>query len=349
MTARLSIPTRLHDAAHAPLSRRDFVLGAAALFTHGQLSAQTPRTDGFAGRADVRAFCAELAGAHGFDETWLLGQFTSVQTQPRVIDLIRPPTKPGVRSWQRYRGRFVEPLRIREGRAFMNEYAAALARAEQQYGVPRQVVTAIIGVETIYGRHTGNFSTIGALATLAFDYPPRAELFRRELGELFLLARDQKRDIASYVGSYAGALGYPQFLPSSWRRYAVDFDNDGRIDLIDSPIDAIGSVAAYLREHGWEAGEPVVQRVLVDSSTVTPLIEAGIEPNLDTDRLLASGIRPLGRELIAKPAAVVDLITPDAPTEYWLGFKNFYVITRYNKSSFYAMAVHQLSEALTAG
>ncbi|MFH1814625.1 MAG: lytic murein transglycosylase B [Pseudomonadota bacterium] len=330
-------------------SRRHFMLGSAALIAAGRLPAQTTGTGGFAGRDDVRAFCAELADAHGFDAGWLLTQFEPVQPQPRVIELIRPPTKPGVRSWQRYRGRFVEPLRIREGRAFMDEYVTTLARAEQQYGVPPHVVTAIIGVETIYGRHTGNFPVIGALATLAFDYPPRAELFRRELGELFLLARDQNRDVASYRGSYAGALGYPQFLPSSWRRYAVDFDNDGRVDLIDSPIDAIGSVAAYLKEHGWEPGEPVVQRILVDSSTVAPLIESGIEPLLDTDRLLASGIRPLGRELISKPAAVVDLITPDAPTEYWLGFRNFYVITRYNKSSFYAMAVHQLSEALARG
>jgi membrane-bound lytic murein transglycosylase B len=330
----------------APFSRRDFVLGSAALIASGRLPAQTA---GFAGRDDVRAFCAELAGAHGFDPAWLLTQFDPVQPQPKVIDLIRPAATPGVRSWRRYRSRFVEPVRIREGLAFMAEHAATLARAERQYGVPPQVVTAIIGVETIYGRHTGNFPVIGALATLAFDYPPRAELFRRELGELFLLARDQKRDVSSYRGSYAGALGYPQFLPSSWRRYAVDFDGDGRVDLIDSPTDAIGSVAAYLKEHGWEAGEPVVQRILVDSSSVAPLIESGIEPVIDTDRLLASGIRPLGRELVAKPAAVIDLITPDAPTEYWLGFKNFYVITRYNKSSFYAMAVHQLSEALAAG
>lgn len=331
------------------LSRRDFILGSAALIASGPLQAQAQATAGFAGRDDVRYFCAELASAHGFDPGWLLSQFEPVQPQPKVIELIRPPTKPGARSWQRYRGRFVEPRRIREGRAFMDEHAATLARAQQQYGVPPNVVTAIIGVETIYGRHTGNFLVIGALATLAFDYPPRAELFRRELGELFLLAREQKRDVASYRGSYAGALGYPQFLPSSWRRYAVDFDNDGRVDLIDSPIDAIGSVAAYLKEHGWEPGEPVVQRILVNSGTVAPLIESGIEPVLDTDRLLASGIRPLDRELIAKPAAVVDLITPDAPTEYWLGFRNFYVITRYNKSSFYAMAVHQLSEALARG
>ena len=152
-------------------SRRDFILGGTALFASGHLPAQTPGTAGFAGRDDVRAFCAELAGAHGFDEGWLLTQFEPVQPQPRVIELIRPPTKPGVRSWQRYRGRFVEPLRIREGRAFMAEHAATLARAEQQYGVPPHVVTAIIGVETIYGRHTGNFPVIGALATLAFDYP----------------------------------------------------------------------------------------------------------------------------------------------------------------------------------
>ncbi len=335
-------------APHGTFPRRHFLLAGTALLASPYLHAQSIAPEPFARRKEVRAFCNELATAHGFDEAWLLSQFENVQPQARVIELIRPPTKPGVRSWSRYRSRFVEPLRIEKGGEFMLEHAAAFERAEQHYGVPRQVIAAIIGVETIYGRNTGNFPVIGALATLAFHYPPRAELFRSELGELFLLAREQNRDVAGFRGSYAGALGYPQFLPSSWRRYAVDFDDDGRIDLVNSPTDAIGSVAAYLRHHGWEPGEPVVQRVLIDDTTVAPLLESGIEPVLTTERLAAAGVRPPGRELIAKPAALIDLVTPEAPTEYWLGFKNFYVITRYNKSSFYAMAVHQLSEALAA-
>ncbi len=346
MTSR-SIPR--HASFERQASRRNFLLGCSAVLLSPRLHAQPDASGGsFADREDVKAFCSELAAEQGFDEAWLLGQFAPVQAVPRVIQLIRPPSSPTVRSWARYRSRFVEPLRIREGRAFLNEHAATVQRAEQFYGVPPAIVAAIIGVETIYGRHTGDFELRSALATLAFDYPPRAELFRRELGELFLLAREQGRDVAEYRGSYAGALGYPQFLPSSWRRYAVDFDGDGRTDLINSPVDAIGSVAAYLHQHGWEPGEPVVQRVLVDTGTVAPLIESGIEPVLTGEQLKAGGVRPIGRELTPKPAALVDLVTPGAPTEYWLGFKNFYVITRYNKSSFYAMAVQQLGQALAA-
>jgi membrane-bound lytic murein transglycosylase B len=332
--------------ARRPFSRRQFMVAGAALLASARLPAQAASTASFAERDDVRAFCRELSAEHGFDEAALLRQFVPVRIQERVIRLISPPSSPGVRSWARYRSRFVEPVRIREGRAFLDDYRATFERAEQQYGVPREVIAAIVGVETIYGRHTGDFELLRALATLAFEYPARADLFRRELGELFLLARELDLEPSSFRGSYAGALGYPQFLPSSWRRYAVDFDGDGRVDLINSPDDAIGSVAAYLQQHGWEPGEPVVQRVLVDDAAAAPLVAAGTEPSLDSGTLIAAGVRSPGRELIGKPATMVDLITPDAPTEYWLGFRNFYVITRYNKSYFYAMAVHQLSREL---
>ena len=342
MTARFT--------AHAT-SRRHFLTGAGALLLSPQLPAQISTTpDNFAERDDVRAFCAELAAAHGFDEAQLLARFAEARLLPKVIQLIRPPSSPAVKSWTRYRSRFVEPLRIRAGRDFLAEHAATFERAEQTFGVPREVVAAIIGVETIYGRHTGDFELLSALSTLGFTYPPRAELFRRELGELFLLAREQGRDVTDFRGSYAGALGYPQFLPSSWRRYAVDFDGDGRTDLMNSPVDAIGSVAAYLAAHGWERGEPVAQRIRITDEAAAPLVAAGVEPSIDTATLDTAGARPLrGGDLIAKPATLVDLVTPDAQTEYWLGFRNFYAITRYNRSYFYAMAVYQLSQELRQG
>ena len=334
-------------------ARRHFMTAAGALLLAPALplrAAPSTTPDNFAERDDVRAFCAELAAAHGFDEAWLLDSFAGERLLPKVIQLIRPPSSPAVKSWTRYRSRFIEPLRIRAGREFLAEHAASFERAEQDFGVPREVVAAIIGVETLYGRNTGDFELLSALSTLAFTWPPRAELFRRELGELFLLAREQSRDVAPFRGSYAGALGYPQFLPSSWRRYAVDFDGDGRADLIGSPVDAIGSVAAYLAAHGWEAGEPVAQRIRITDEAAAPLVAAGVAPSIATATLDTAGARPLrGGDLIAKPATLVDLVTPDAQTEYWLGFRNFYASTRYNRAYFYAMAVFQLSQELRQG
>lgn len=347
MTVRPALPRcKPHSAP-----RRHFLTGAGALLLAPQLPAEISTTpDNFAERDDVRAFCAELAATHGFDEAQLLSRFAGARLLPRVIQLIRPPSSPAVKSWGRYRSRFVEPLRIRAGHEFLTAHAATFERAEQTFGVPREVVAAIIGVETLYGRQTGDFELLSALSTLGFTYPPRAELFRRELGELFLLAREQGREVTDFRGSYAGALGYPQFLPSSWRRYAVDFDSDGRTDLMGSVHDAIGSVAAYLAAHGWEPGEPVAQRIRISDEAAAPLVAAGVEPSINTAALDTAGARPLrGGDLIAKPATLVDLVTPDAQTEYWLGFRNFYAITRYNRSYFYAMAVHQLSQELRQG
>lgn len=300
----------------------------------------------FVGTADGQAFIQDMASRHGFDPLAVQQALAGATYEPRVITLIQPPTKPGVRSWQRYRARFLDQTRISGGLAFWEENSALLDSAAARFGVPAEIIVAIIGVETIYGRQTGNFQTLSALATLAFDYPPRAELFRRELENLFLLAREQGRDPASYTGSYAGALGYPQFLPSSMRQYALDFDGDSHIDFDASPADAIGSVANYLHVHGWASGAPIAQRArfegVVDTAT---LVAAGIEPTLTPERLGAAGVSTIAGPAAAA-ATLVDLETPGAPTEFWLGYRNFYVITRYNRSSFYAMAVFELAEAL---
>lgn len=322
---------------------RATVLGAALV-----VAMPIRAADSYADHPQAQAFAEELASVHGLMAEDILHTLSQISRDARVIRLITPPAKRGrARSWQRYRSQFVEPIRIERGLAFWRANADALERASAQYGVPAQIIVAIIGVETIYGRNTGHFTVASALATLAFDYPPRAELFRRELTSLFLLARDQGRDPLSYEGSYAGALGYPQFLPSSVRHYAVDFDHDGHIDLESSTADAIGSVANYLAVHGWQQGGPVAVRAHVESvDQVQALIDAGIDPVFTAGDFSARRVLPLDDFPVDAKAALIDLETPDADTEYWLGFRNFYVITRYNRSSFYAMAVFSLAEAL---
>jgi len=302
---------------------------------------------GYAGRDDVRAFVAEMHERHGFDTAALNALFSRTEALPAVLKAIRPPADPGVRSWQAYRSRFIEPRRLAAGRAFFQQHRATLAKAEALSGVPAEIIVAIIGIETFYGRHTGRFETFAALATLAFDYPPRAALFRRELENLLLLARENDRAPTSYRGSYAGAIGLPQFLPSSIRHYAVDFDRDGRIDLEGSVADAIGSVANFLKEHGWEEGGAVVRKVDAGGTASAALLAEGILPQRRPAEMREFGVA-VPDDAPDAPAALIDLVTPQAATEYWLGYRNFYVITRYNRSSFYAMAVWQFAQELAA-
>lgn len=301
----------------------------------------------YADRAEVKAFAHELATRESLDEASVLSAFKDAKYLPAVIKAMLPPASPGVKSWVRYRARYLDRTRITAGLAFWRDHEATLKRAEAEFGVPADIIAGILGVETIYGRNLGNFQTLSALTTLAFDYPPRADLFRRELGELFLLARDRHVAVDSFKGSYAGALGLPQFLPSSIRRYAVDYDGDGRIALDESADDAIGSVANFLSQHGWERGAPVaVPARVTDPQRAAALIEAGLSPSFGRKDLEQLGVAPDVPGSTDRPAALIDLVSPEAPTEYWLGYQNFYVITRYNRSSFYAMAVFHLATAL---
>ncbi|MBS1210040.1 MAG: mltB [Proteobacteria bacterium] len=301
----------------------------------------------FSQRDDVQAFIHDLAQRQNFNADELQAAFNDAQELPKVIELIRPPTNPGVRSWQRYRPRFINNQRISAGVQFWRDNADALAAAEAQTGVPAEIIVGIIGVETVYGRNMGNFSTLSALTTLAFDYPPRAPLFRRELEALFLLAREQGRDVRDYRGSYAGALGQPQFLPSSIRNFAVDGDQDGRIDLRDNATDAIFSVGNYLAIHGWQRGGRIVLPAQVeDEAQARLLVDAGILPAVNGQMLRQAGVRSDLPEQSPELVTLVDMVSPGFPTEYWLGFQNFYVITRYNHSSFYAMSVHDLGRAV---
>jgi len=301
----------------------------------------------YAAREDVQSFIAEMQARHGFDAEQLTVQFGKLRPIPFVLKAIAPPADPRVKSWQNYRARFIESKRLAAGLAFWHRHAATLAKAEALTGVPAEIVVAIIGIETIYGKHLGRFDAFAALTTLAFDYPPRAELFRRELEALLLLARQEGRALDSYRSSYAGAIGLPQFLPSSIRAYATDFDGDGRIDLTGSADDAIGSVANFLKEHGWENGGPVAVKIGAGGTAVQPLIAEGIQPQRRPQEMASMGVE-IPADAPDAPAALIDLVTPDAPTEYWLGYQNFYVITRYNRSSFYAMAVWQFAQTLTS-
>ena len=315
------------------------------------LLASIAHAEPYVQRADVRTFIQDMHERHGFDADALDTLFRQTKPIAAVIKAIMPPKDPAVRSWQAYRGRFVEPRRITAGRRFMHAYAAELAAAEARFGVPAEIIAAVIGVETIYGKQLGRFGTFAALTTLAFDYPPRAELFRKELEELLLLAREENRSPLSYTGSYAGALGLPQFLPSSRRRFAIDFDQNGHIDLAASAGDAIGSVGNFLAEHGWERDAPIAVTVTVTGDGVQTLLDEGIVPRLTPMQMEVAnaGIQKLGDGDTAipdRPAALIDLVTPNAATEYRLGYRNFYVITRYNRSSFYAAAVMDLAAAL---
>jgi len=308
----------------------------------------------FAGRSDVGAFIAEMHDKHGFDAENLTLSFARIKPIPAVIKAVLPPSDPGIRSWQAYRSRFIEPKRIKAGIDFWRRNNDALRVANEQTGVPEEIIVAIIGIETIYGRNMGKFVTLAALATLAFDYPrteanhaeSRAALFRRELEELLLLARETGRDPLSFQGSYAGALGLPQFLPSSVRNFAADGDRDGHIDLAGSPADAISSVAKFLKEHGWERDAPITVSTNVSGDRFANLIQEGILPHLKPSELLDYGIDC--KNAPDFPAALIDLVTPQQATEYRLGYRNFYVLTRYNRSSFYAMAVYDLARELRA-
>jgi membrane-bound lytic murein transglycosylase B len=300
-----------------------------------------------AASAEAQAFVAEMAQAHQFDANELTRLLAQRAANAKVLKLIAPPAVKTQRSWERYRPRFLDDFRIRKGLEFWQQHAATLTKASQVYGVPEEIIVAIIGVETVYGRNTGDFDTLEALATLAFHYPPRATFFRQELEQFLLLARENRLSPESYRGSFAGALGVPQFMPGSQRRYAVDFDGDGRIDLAHSVADAIGSVAHFLNQHGWQAGMPVA--VPADLTRVAPeqietWVARGIQPMLTVRDLRAAGVFTTAKE--NEVVTLIDLISPGKATEYWLGYDNFYVITRYNRSSFYAMSVFQLAEVL---
>lgn len=298
-------------------------------------------------RLEIKHFINEMVAQHGFNQSKLEDVFSRVQFQPSIIDLISVPASSI--SWNKYRSRFINPQHIKSGVNFWNQHARKLEEASQAFGVPEEIIVAIIGVETAYGATTGKHRVIDALTTLAFDFPRRADFFRSELEQYLLLAHEQGFDLFNIKGSYAGAIGFPQFMPGSYRRYAIDFDGDGKADLTGNAADAIGSVANYLKEYGWEAGGPIVTRAhtSIESDHYQEILLAGIEPVHTIKKLREANIIPLEKMSDERLAALVEL-KDDDNIQHWLGFQNFYVITRYNRSTFYAMSVLQLSEAIRA-
>jgi membrane-bound lytic murein transglycosylase B len=317
---------------------------AALLMLAGELNAAE-----YSSRPDVTQFIDEMAQKHGFVRPELQAVFSRARRQNSVLRAMQAPAESPRRSWQAYRSLFLNPQRIEAGARFRAANAEVLARASAMYGVPEEIIAAIIGVETVYGRNVGTYRVIDALATLAFDFPARSEYFRSELEQFLLHAREENLDVFATRGSYAGAIGIPQFMPGTYRRFAVDFDGDGHRDLRGSVADAIGSVANFLKEHGWQTGRPIAARAAVTGDAYRPLLDGGVKPAFRLGDLAAVGVNVTEAVDPDEPCALVELETPGQPAEYWAAFENFFVITRYNRSALYATAVLQLARALQPG
>ncbi len=290
-----------------------------------------------------------MVAEDGFEREQLIALMADARRQESILEAISRPAEKA-KPWYEYREIFLTPKRIAEGVAFYSEHRDTLQRAEEETGVPASIIVAIIGVETHYGRIMGSYRVLDALATLAFDYPRRSEFFTAELRHYLILTREQGMDPTVLKGSYAGAMGYGQFMPSSYRSYAVDFDADKKADIWANPVDAIGSVANYFKAHGWTPGATVVVPASLEGEVPAEMFSEGrsLQPRFTVAEFTAAGL------VLQTPAAPEEeAIGLDFELakghEYWLGLHNFYVITRYNHSAKYAMSVYQLSQEIAAG
>jgi len=300
----------------------------------------------YALRTDVESFIRDLVARHAFDADELRQVFSRARREDAVLAAMRAQPRQA-ESWDTYRALFVNERLVRAGLEFWQTHRRALARAHRAYGVPEEIIVAIIGIETFYGRNTGRWRVIDALATLAFDYPPRAPFFRGELENYLLFARDLQLDVFSVKGSYAGAIGIPQFMPGSYLRYAVDFNGDGAIDLRENAADAVGSVANFLRQHGWQPGEPVQRKARITGEDYPPLVAGSTLPRHSLEELQQAGVQALGVPLAAGTrVALLQLDTPGRSADFRIGLQNLYVLTRYNRSVFYAFSVSDLADQL---
>jgi membrane-bound lytic murein transglycosylase B len=294
-------------------------------------------------KPEVRRFIGHMVRAHGFDAHALRDLLASARTNQEVIRAVSAPATS--RPWYQFKPLCVDETQIADGVRFWNENAEVLERARRDFGVPESIIVAVIGIESRYGRYAGGFRVIDALYTLSFEWPKRAEYFRAELEQFLVLSREQGWDPALVEGSFAGALGWPQFMPSSYRRFAVDYSGDGKIDLWTDPADIVGSVASYLREFGWREGQPVAAPAHVDTPDPKPLLELGLKPQVSVAQWQERGVQGPPGVTESLPASLFALDLVDGP-EYWFGFDNFYALLRYNYSRNYAMAVYQLGEEI---
>ena len=310
----------------------------------------------YAKRQDVAKWAEQISLENQLDVKWVKSQLAQARMVPSIPKLILPPAQVNKKNWSAYQARFIEPKRIQAGVEFWKKNLATLDKAEQTYGVPAWLIVGIIGVETFYGQHTGNFRTLDALSTLTFDFPkehPRAAerqaFFSKELAQFLVLAHQEKFKPANIKGSYAGAMGLPQFMPSSWAKFAVDFDGDHHIDLFNNKADVIGSVANYFKAFQWQPGMSTHFAVGFnrDQLDMDALMAPDILPTFSVSHFVAKGAVLEGEALNHKgPLALIELLNGDDPPSYVAGTENFYVITRYNWSSYYAMAVIELGRAV---
>ena len=312
------------------------VLMMFSAVTHGE---------SYLSRAEVDAYIEELIQQHDFSRPELEEVLAAAERRQDIIDLMRRPAERRL-NWHEYRKIFLDEPRIAGGVEFWQQNQATLERAEKEYGVAPEVIVAIIGVETRYGRVTGRHRVVDALMTLAFDYPPRASFFRKELTQFLLLAREEGKNPTSLTGSYAGAMGFGQFIPSSYRNYAVDFDRDGVRDIWQNRTDAIGSIANYFSRHGWRGAAQVTLPVQLKAETeqLLDIANQSLKPTHSVAEMAEMGVNVDGLDPEAR-VLLLRLLGGDKP-EYWLGFDDFYVITRYNHSRLYAMAVYQLGQEI---
>ena len=326
--------------------------------SHRAKGPKAPKAQAHGDTPEVQALAERIAQTHDLPIPWVRRHIAHAVRLDSLSALVLPPATPSAKNWQAYRERFVEPRRIAAGLAFWQQHAQALQRAEQRYGVPAELVVGIIGVETYFGRHMGNFRLIDALSTLALHFPTahprhaeRREFFQAELGHFLAQAHRAGPSALNAKGSYAGAMGWPQFMPSSVAQWAVDFDGNGRIDLVRSPVDAIGSVANYLKSFGWVSGMPTHYPVTppADTTQRETLLLPDILPSFSAERMveLGASLDAEGQKHIG-PMALVELFNGGQEPSYVAGTENFYVVTRYNWSSYYALAVIELGQEIKA-
>jgi membrane-bound lytic murein transglycosylase B len=296
----------------------------------------------------AKAFVDTMVVEHKFERDDITALLKNAEKKQAILDAIARPAEKTM-EWVDYRKIFLGATRIEQGVQFWQENSEAIARAAKKYGVEPEIMVAIIGVETRYGRHAGKYRVLDALTTLGFDYPKRGKFFRGQLEQLFLLAREQKQDVNALTGSYAGAMGYGQFIPSSYRSFAVDFDGDGIADIWNNPVDAIGSVANYFNAHKWQYHQPVVTRARINAGYDKTILNQKTKPCLSLSELQEKGYVPSVDDFPSDIKVLPLIFQGDKGAEFWIGFENFYVITRYNRSHLYAMAVWQLSQEIKQG
>jgi len=332
-----------------PIGRRRAAANFAALIAvlAAILLAPAPAHSLDTRRPDVQAFIGELVQNDGFKQSYVETVFGGIESKQSILDAMSRPAEK-VKPWFEYRDIFLTPRRISAGVDFFREHEARLRQISSSTGVPAEIIAAILGVETFYGTRTGSYRAVDALATLAFDYPPRSAFFRSELRQLFLLARDEQLDISTLTGSYAGALGPPQFIPSSYRNYSVDGSGDSRRDLLQNWDDIMASIANYFVKHNWQPGQPIATRAEFARDAVLPTGPTELVLKDTVGSLARQGVQ-FTTDLPATAPAILVTLKGEDGDEYWVGFQNYYAITRYNRSTMYALAVFQLSEAIAAG